>query len=69
MNFRAHGLITLAAALLTMSGAALAQDKWVVGQSAPLSGGNAKFGTDIRDGALAYFAMLNAAGGVLGRPI
>lgn len=56
--------ITLAAA-----GTAQAQDKWVVGQSAPLSGSNAKFGQDIRDGAQAYFAMLNANGGVQGRSI
>ena len=46
-----------------------AQDKWVVGQSAPLSGGNAKFGIDIRDGAQAYFAMVNAKGGVSGGQI
>ena len=56
--------ITLVAAC-----AAQAQEKWVVGQSAPLTGGNAKFGNDIRDGAQAYFAMLNARGGVQGRPI
>jgi branched-chain amino acid transport system substrate-binding protein len=46
-----------------------AQDKWVIGQSAPLTGGNAQFGKDIRDGAQAYFAMLNAKGGVQGRQI
>ena len=56
--------ITLAAAC-----AAQAQDKWVIGQSAPLTGGNAKFGIDIRDGAQAWFASLNAKGGVQGRPI
>ena len=56
--------VTLAAAC-----AAQAQDKWVVGQSAPLTGGNAKFGNDIREGAQAWFAMLNAKGGVQGRPI
>jgi branched-chain amino acid transport system substrate-binding protein len=39
------------------------------GQSAPLSGSNADFGTDIRDGALAYFSKLNEAGGVHGRKI
>ena len=48
---------------------AQAQDKFVVGQSAPLSGGNAKFGTDIRDGAKAYFAAVNAKGGVNGGQI
>ncbi|WP_298933597.1 ABC transporter substrate-binding protein [uncultured Ramlibacter sp.] len=49
--------------------AAQAQDKWVVGQSAPLSGSNAKFGTDIRAGAGAWFAAINARGGVQGRPL
>jgi ABC-type branched-subunit amino acid transport system substrate-binding protein len=49
--------------------AASAQDKWIIGQSAPLTGGNAKFGTDIRDGAQAYFASVNAKGGINGKPI
>lgn len=49
--------------------AASAQDKWVIGQSAPLTGGNAQFGKDTRQGALAYFAMVNAKGGVQGKPI
>src|SRR4030095_11996477 len=48
---------------------AYAQDKWVIGQSAPLTGGTAPFGQDIRDGAQVYLAMLNAKGGVHGRPI
>ena len=55
--------------LVALSCAASAQDKWVIGQSAPLTGGNAKFGTDIRDGAQAYFAMLNAKGGINGKPV
>jgi branched-chain amino acid transport system substrate-binding protein len=63
-----------AAALLCFScalfaGGSLAQKTWVVGQSAPLSGGNASFGKDIRDGALAYFKTVNAKGGVAGAPI
>jgi branched-chain amino acid transport system substrate-binding protein len=49
--------------------AAQAQDKWVIGQSAPLTGGNARFGNDIRSGAAAYFAAVNAKGGVHGRQI
>ena len=61
--------IIACAIALVAACAAQAQDKWVVGQSAPLTGGNAKFGNDIRDGAQAYFAMLNAKGGVQGRPI
>ncbi len=46
-----------------------AQAQWIVGQSAPLTGGNAAFGKDIRDGALAYFKSVNARGGVNGRQI
>ena len=37
-----------------------AQTAWVVGQSAPLTGGNAAFGKDVRDGAAAYFKSFNA---------
>ncbi|HVZ44697.1 MAG TPA: ABC transporter substrate-binding protein [Ramlibacter sp.] len=56
-------------AALGMALAAHAQDSWVVGQSAPLTGGNAQFGNDIRSGANAWFASVNARGGVQGRPI
>jgi ABC-type branched-subunit amino acid transport system substrate-binding protein len=57
-------------AALAATGAAHAQgDKWVIGQSAPLTGGNAKFGNDIRDGANAWFAYVNAKGGVQGKAI
>ena len=56
-------------ALLTAGCAAHGQDKWVIGQSAPLTGGNAKFGQDIHDGAAAWFGSLNAKGGVQGRAI
>jgi ABC-type branched-subunit amino acid transport system substrate-binding protein len=48
---------------------AMAQEKWVIGQSAALTGSNAQFGNDTRNGALAYFAMVNAKGGVQGRAI
>ena len=41
----------------------------VIGQSAPLTGANAELGNDIRNGALAYFAKVNQAGGVHGRRI
>jgi len=41
----------------------------VIGQSAPLTGANAELGNDIRNGALAYFAKINAAGGVHGRKL
>jgi ABC-type branched-subunit amino acid transport system substrate-binding protein len=41
----------------------------VIGQSAPLTGGNAELGNDIRNGALAYFRKINDAGGINGNPI
>src|ERR1700712_2997138 len=59
----------IAVALVIAAGGALAQDKWVIGQSAPLTAGNAQFGKDTREGALAYFASVNAKGGVQGKPI
>lgn len=46
-----------------------AQTPWLIGQSAPLTGSNAAFGIDIRDGALAYFKSVNAKGGIDGRQI
>jgi ABC-type branched-subunit amino acid transport system substrate-binding protein len=66
MKFRNIALVAALAAI----GAAQAQgDKWVIGQSAPLTGGNAKFGQDIRDGANAWFAHVNKQGGVQGKPV
>jgi len=64
-------IIKWAGLLACMAGAPLvhAQDAWVIGQSAPLTGSNAAFGKDIRDGALAYFKSVNARGGVGGRNI
>jgi branched-chain amino acid transport system substrate-binding protein len=55
-------------ALLLSVGAAHAADI-VIGQSTPLTGSNADIGKDIRDGAQAYFAKVNASGGVTGRMI
>lgn len=53
----------LACTLLLAASPVLAADI-VVGQSAPLSGGNADLGNDIRNGALAYFKKVNDAGGL-----
>jgi branched-chain amino acid transport system substrate-binding protein len=53
----------LACTLLLASAPVLAQDI-IVGQSAPLTGGNAELGNDIRNGALAYFRKINEAGGL-----
>jgi ABC-type branched-subunit amino acid transport system substrate-binding protein len=49
--------------LAAAPGFALAQEI-VIGQSAPLTGGNAELGNDIRNGALAYFGKVNDAGGL-----
>jgi branched-chain amino acid transport system substrate-binding protein len=40
-----------------------------IGHSGPLSGSNKELGEDIRDGALAYFRMVNDAGGINGRKL
>ena len=72
MNQRRNLLAALAAAALAAPCAVLAQGAGgpiVIGQSAPLSGSNKDLGTDIRNGALAYFKRVNDAGGVNGRKI
>jgi ABC-type branched-subunit amino acid transport system substrate-binding protein len=48
---------------------AVAADRIVIGQSAPLTGSNAEIGKDIRDGAAAWFRKVNASGGIGGRAI
>ena len=59
----------LCVSCLFFAGSSLAEKAWVVGQSAPLTGSNAAFGRDIRDGAAAYFKAVNVKGGVGGLPI
>lgn len=63
------GFVLLWLSCLLFAGNSLAQKAWVIGQSAPLSGGNASFGRDIHDGASAYFKTVNAKGGVADIPI
>lgn len=67
-RLRRLGLFTVASLALS-SAAVQAQGSWVIGQSAPLTGGNAAMGRDLRDGALAYFKLVNGRGGVQGRQI
>ena len=55
----------LCSALSTVAGAT----DITIGQSTPLTGANADLGKDIRNGALAYFEKVNAAGGVNGNKI
>ena len=69
MNFNSRIRILAVAALASASLTAHSADTIVVGQSAPLSGANAEIGNDIRNGALAYFQKVNAAGGINGKTI
>ena len=75
MRVRAFKVAAFVAGMLAGAGAqaqalqGLTATTVVIGQSAPLSGANAELGNDIRNGALAYFAKVNAAGGVHGRKI
>jgi ABC-type branched-subunit amino acid transport system substrate-binding protein len=61
--------LVLAVTASSSASIAYAQNAWIVGQSAPLTGDNAAMGVDIRDGAKAIFASVNAAGGVNGKNI
>jgi ABC-type branched-subunit amino acid transport system substrate-binding protein len=61
--------LTAAACAFAQQVPGVSATKVVFGQSAPLSGANAELGNDIRNGALAYFARVNAAGGAHGRKI
>jgi ABC-type branched-subunit amino acid transport system substrate-binding protein len=63
--------ITVALAC-SWSGGAFAQDARgpiLIGQSAALTGSQAEFGREIRDGANAYFEGVNRQGGIHGRPV
>jgi branched-chain amino acid transport system substrate-binding protein len=63
------GLGLLLAAGLGLADNGVSDKTIVLGQSAALSGPAAALGTAMRDGALAYFDSVNAAGGVNGRQI
>lgn len=61
-------LLALALCAMVATPAAWAQDI-VIGQSVPLSGSNADIGRDMRDGAMAIFAKVNAGNTLGGRKI
>ena len=66
---RSAAVAGLALLALSITSHSAPGPKIVIGQSAPLSGTAADVGRDIRDGALAYFAKVNKAGGINGREI
>jgi branched-chain amino acid transport system substrate-binding protein len=61
--------LSIASALLGLQAQAWAADPIVVGQVAPFSGPQAVTGLAMNAGAKLYFDMVNAKGGVRGRPI
>ena len=76
IHFIKSRLAALGAGLaLAASGLALAADPGIsdttitLGMSAPFSGPNEAYGKEMKEGALAYFAQLNAAGGINGRKV
>ena len=58
-----------AAATLMLPAQALAQDKIVIGMSAPITGDNAEYGEYFRSGALLAVKHINAAGGIRGKQV
>lgn len=63
-----HLLGMVAGASLALSGAAFAQDI-TIGVAGPMTGANATFGTQFKNGMEMAIADINAAGGVMGRKL
>lgn len=63
------GVLTCLFAVGSVQSQGVTKTTILIGQSGPLSGSNKEFGTDIRDGVLAYFTKVNGAGGVNGRKL
>ena len=59
----------LAAAMMTLSGAALAAEAIKIGVSGPFTGGSSSMGVSMRDGVRLATDEINKAGGVLGRQL
>ena len=62
-------LMALLASLPVHAAPGVTPTSILVGQSAPLTGPSANLGTEMRDGALAWFDHVNRQGGVNGRKI
>src|SRR5450830_408668 len=67
MTYKTQALV--AAALLSLSFASQAADPIKIGVSGPFTGGSAPMGVSMRDGVKLAVTEINAAGGVLGRPL
>ena len=72
MNIRYTKLVsrlTMASALLCLSGAALAAENIKIGVAGPFTGGSSSMGVSMRDGVRLAVDEINKAGGVLGRQL
>ena len=63
------GLLLTAAAPARAADPGIGDGTITLGMSAPFSGPNGAYGKEMREGALAYFAQLNGAGGINGKKI
>ena len=61
--------LALSAAVLTLSGLALAADPIKIGVSGPFTGGSSSMGVSMRDGVKLAVDEINKAGGVIGRQL
>ena len=63
------GFCLMLATLSAMAEPGVTDNHILLGMSSPFTGPNGAYGTEMKEGALAYFAQVNAAGGVNGRKI
>jgi branched-chain amino acid transport system substrate-binding protein len=69
MKYGRRSLLASAALALILAGTAQAADPIKIGLSGPFTGGSASMGVSMRDGVKLAVAEINAAGGIMGRPI
>jgi len=69
MIFKTQTLFAAVLLSLSVSAASLAAEPIKIGVSGPFSGGSAPMGVSMRDGVKLAVTEINAAGGVLGRPL
>ncbi|MBB3212407.1 branched-chain amino acid transport system substrate-binding protein [Herbaspirillum sp. Sphag1AN] len=71
MTYKTHAVVAAALLGLSFSLASTSQaaDPIKIGVSGPFTGGSAPMGVSMRDGVKLAVAEINAAGGVLGRPL
>ena len=63
------GLLSAVAGMTRAADPGIGEGTITLGMSAPFSGPNGAYGKEMKEGAMAYFAQLNAAGGIFGRKV